>query len=73
MYQGLTSSELESFKIVYLIAALFSVISFPFIPLNGIIVSYEKFIQLKSCDLIHRLIVVALMTGCLLIGLVCML
>ena len=68
MYQGLTSSELESFKIVYLIAALFSVISFPFIPLNGIIVSYEKFIQLKSCDLIHRLIVVALMTGCLLIG-----
>ena len=39
--------ELESFKIVYLIAALFSVISFPFIPLNGIIVSYEKFIQLN--------------------------
>ena len=68
IYQGLTSEEMESFKVVYLIASLFCVFSFPFIPLNGIITSYEKFIQLKSCDLIHKLIVVALMTGCLLMG-----
>lgn len=40
MYQGLTSSELEMFKIVYLIAALFSVISFPFISIKWLIVSY---------------------------------
>lgn len=68
IYQGLTSNELESFKVVYLIATLFCVISFPFIPLNGIITSYEKFIQLKTCDLLHKLIIVALMTGCLLMG-----
>lgn len=68
IYQGLTADELGDFKIVYLIAALFCVISFPFIPLNGIISSYEKFIQLKSCDLIHRIIVVVLMTSCLLLG-----
>lgn len=68
LYQGLTSSEMESFKIVYLIAALFCVISFPFIPLNGIITSYEKFIQLKVCDLIHKFIIVGLMAGCLLMG-----
>lgn len=68
IYQGLTASEMGDFKVVYLIAALFCVISFPFIPLNGIITSYEKFIQLKSCDLIHKLLVVVLMTVCLLSG-----
>jgi len=68
LYQGLTLAELHDFKIVYLISALFCVISFPFIPLNGIITSYEKFIQLKTCDLLHKLIIVVLMTCCLLFG-----
>lgn len=68
MYQGLAASEMGDFKVVYLIAALFCVISFPFIPLNGIISSYEKFIQLKSCDLIHKILIVILMTLCLLCG-----
>ena len=68
MYQGLTASEMSDFKVVYMIAALFCVISFPFIPLNGIIASYEKFIQLKSCDLIHKIIIVVLMATCLLMG-----
>lgn len=68
LYQGLTSDEMNSFKIVYLIASLFCVFSFPFIPLNGVITAYEKFIQLKSCDLIHKLLVVVLMTACLLLG-----
>ena len=68
LYQGLTATEMSDFKVVYLIAALFCVISFPFIPLNGIITSYEKFVQLKSCDLIHKILVVVLMTICLLSG-----
>lgn len=68
IYQGLTTTEMADFKVVYLIAAAFCVISFPFIPLNGIISSYEKFIQLKSCDLIHKFIVVVLMSICLLSG-----
>ena len=68
IYQGLTPEEMASFKLVYIIASMFSVVSFPFLPLNGIITSYEKFIQLKSCDLIHKLIIVGLMTACLLLG-----
>lgn len=68
IYKGLTIEEMENFKIVYIIASLFCVISFPFIPLNGIITSYEKFIQLKSCDLLHKLIIVVLMSGCLIMG-----
>lgn len=68
IYSGLTSVEMGNFRIVYLIAALFCIISFPFIPLNGIITSYEKFIQLKSCDLIHKLLIVILMTISLITG-----
>lgn len=68
LYKGLTLDELERFKIVYVIAASFSVLSFPFIPLNGIVSAYELFVQLKSCDLIHKLVIVVLMTGCLLLG-----
>lgn len=68
MYQGLTLEEMSSFKIVYLISSFFCVVSFPFIPLNGVITSYERFVQLKSCDLIHKLLIVVLMTGCLLLG-----
>ena len=68
IYQGLTSDELSSFKVVFLVAGLFCIISFPFLPLNGVITSYEKFIPLKTCDLIHKVIVVGLMTCCLLLG-----
>lgn len=68
IYHGLTPEEIERFKIVYIIAAGFSVISFPFIPISGVLSSYEKFIQLKSCDLVHKLIIVVLMTICLLSG-----
>lgn len=68
LYQGLSPDDMDKFKIVYIIASLFCVISFPFIPLNGIITAYEKFIQLKSCDLLHKVIIVVLMTTCLLMG-----
>lgn len=68
IYQELTLDELEKFKVVYVIAASYSIMSFPFIPVGGIICAHEKFIQLRLCDLAHKLIKVALMTGCLLLG-----
>lgn len=68
IYQGLSPKEMELFKKVYIIASMFCLISFPFLPLNGVITSYEKFIQLKSCDLAHKLIIVAMMSICLLLG-----
>ena len=68
IYQELNSEEIEKFKIVYCVAALFSVISFPFIPLNGVLNANEKFVQLKSCDLIHKFLIVGLMSTCLLLG-----
>ena len=55
IYQGLTSQEIEQFKVLYLIVAGFNIISFPFSPLSGILNAYEKFIQLKICSLISKI------------------
>lgn len=68
IYESLTPEEIAKFKVVYAVAAIFSVISFPFIPLNGILSANEKFIQLKLCELLNKLLIVGFMSGCLLLG-----
>lgn len=68
IYQELTPMEIEKFKVVYAMAAVFAVFSFPFIPVNGILSAHEKFVQLKLCDVVHKLIVVGAMSVCLLAG-----
>ena len=68
IYSNLTAVELERFKVVYCIAALYSVISFPFITTNGVLTAYEKFVQQKVADVIYRLISILLMIVALLKG-----
>src|SRR5690625_763706 len=68
IFQELTPNEIEKFKVIYIIAALFSVISFPFLTLNGVLTSYEKFTQLKLCDLFNRVLTVSLIVIALLSG-----
>ena len=68
IYKELTPDEIGKFKVVYVIAACYSVISFPFIPANGVLTAYEKFVQLKLCDVAHKLIMVGTMSICLLLG-----
>lgn len=68
IYEKLSAKEISQFKVIYVIASVFSVISFPFIPLNGILSANEKFIQLKLCELAHKLIIVGTMSICLLAG-----
>lgn len=68
IYTGLTPEELDKFSTIFLIAAFYCVISFPFIPQNGILTSYEKFVQLKLCDLFHKIFIVVSMSACLLLG-----
>ena len=60
IYVNLTADELRQFKVVYIIAASFSIVNLPFVTFNGILTAYEKFIQLKLADLIYRAIVVTL-------------
>lgn len=68
IYSELTQDEVEKLKIIYLITSGYSVFSLPFITLNSILSSYERFKALKLCDLIHKLMVLALMVIALSVG-----
>lgn len=68
IYVGLTVNELKQFRIVFLIIAVYNLINFPFVTLNGILTSYEKFIQLKLADLLYKVLVVVFSVGVLLLG-----
>ena len=61
IYVSLTPAELSRFRVVYIISSLYSVVSLPLnATVNGILSSYEKFVQVKLCDVIHKLCTVAL-------------
>jgi O-antigen/teichoic acid export membrane protein len=68
IYIGLEAAELQQFRILYIIIASFSVISFPFTILSGIFNAYEYFVQLKLCDLLQKLFTIALIVFALLQG-----
>ncbi len=68
IYVRLTPAELEQFKVVYVISALFSVINFPFVTFNGILTAYEKFVPLKVIDLLYRVFNIGFTVIALLMG-----
>lgn len=69
IFVSLNAEEMASFKVIYLIAAIYSVLSFPFVTLNGILVSYEQFVVQKIADIAYRSITVVLTVVALLNGL----
>lgn len=68
VYVNLSATELEKFKVLFIIVALFSVVSFPFSNLNGILTSYEKFVVLKLCDFFNKALNILLVVIALLLG-----
>lgn len=68
IYVKLSPEEIYRLKIVFVISAAYSLISFPFVTLNGILTAYEKFIYIKLGDLIYRFLIVGLMVIALLNG-----
>lgn len=68
IYTNLSAAEMETFRGLYVIVGLYSVVSFPFITLNGILNAYERFIELKLADLFHKVFIIAAMVVCLLMG-----
>lgn len=68
IYVKLSPAEIEQFKVVYIISALFAVLNFPFVTLNGILNSYEKFVQQKLADIIYRVLVIPLTVIALVLG-----
>jgi O-antigen/teichoic acid export membrane protein len=57
IYKELSHEELDIFKSVFVIAASYAVFTFPFKPLDGLLMSYDKMIFFKSLDLLNRVIV----------------
>lgn len=68
IFVNLTAAEIDQFRVVYVISAVFSVINFPFVTFNGILTAYEKFVPLKVADLLYRLCNVGLTVLALLLG-----
>ena len=66
--KNLTAEELSTFKSLYVVVGLYSVVSFPFINLNGILTAHERFVELKLADLFHKVFIIVAMVICLLIG-----
>lgn len=54
IYAGLTAEEIKIFRELYLIVASYAVVSFPFMPLSGIMYAYEKLIETKVCEVFQK-------------------
>lgn len=68
IYVNLTPDELEKFKVIFVIAGSMSVLSFPFLPQNGVFTAYERLYALKMFDLIAKIVTVATIVISLLMG-----
>ncbi|WP_334058726.1 polysaccharide biosynthesis C-terminal domain-containing protein [Polaribacter sp. P097] len=62
IFQGLSPEELVKFEFIYAVVAIFSIFSFPFVHLDGTILAHEKFVQLKLCDLLYKILIASSMT-----------
>ncbi len=68
IYPELSVAEIKKFKGLYLIAVINCIVTFPFIPLDGLLHSYERFIESKICGFIHKAISIILTVTALLFG-----
>ncbi len=60
MYKNLSPGDLVVLKRLYIIVAVYSVVTFPCIPFTGTLTANEKFIEVKLCELVQRIVSVAL-------------
>ena len=59
-FTGLTEYEITILKKMYIISGTSAVSLFLFIPLDGILTAYEKFFELKFCELFRKVTIIAL-------------
>ena len=68
LYAGLSASEIEVFKSLYIVVALYSVISLPFMSQQSVLIANERFVAFRASGLVQKLFVAALTIACLLSG-----
>jgi O-antigen/teichoic acid export membrane protein len=69
IYVNLAPAELKQFKVVFAIAGIYSVLSFPCTTFNGVLNAYEQFVPLKVADMVQRVGSVLLTVAALWLGL----
>lgn len=68
IFSQLNDQEIAKFKVIYCIAGVFSVLSFPLIPVQGAMIANEKFVVDKISNLAQKVIIIFLMVTALLLG-----
>lgn len=68
IYVELMPLEIEKLKTLYVITGLFTIVSFPFKPFDGILIANERFAFIKLVDLLHKLTTVFLLVAALTFG-----
>lgn len=68
IFRGLTTLEVERFRIIFLVIAVYSVCSFPFNTFIGVLTAYEKFVPLQKSNILQKLTLVLSMSIALLFG-----
>lgn len=68
IYANLGADQIGIFKQLYIIVAIYSVISLPLISFNGILTANEKFIALNGLNLVQKISAVGLIVFALLLG-----
>lgn len=60
IYKGLTFEQLKTLKIIFPIVAVYNLINFPFLSLEGSFISHEQFIAYKGLNLLQKILYTAL-------------
>lgn len=68
IYVELSHAELNTLKSLYVIVATYSVISFPLLPINGVLLAAERLVSLRLTSLSEKVVTVVLTVGALLLG-----
>lgn len=68
VFAGLTPAEVDRFKGLYLIAAIFSVLNFMFKPMGGAMMAYEYFVEERALELINKVGIVIVVCMALALG-----
>ena len=68
IFINFTLEEIIRLKVVFLIVGGFSLIIFPLMPLEGILISYEKFVPLKLFSLFQKIFSIILVVIALYLG-----
>ena len=68
IYARLSLDQLVVFKRLFVVIALYSVVSFPLASLNGMLTANELFVKLNACNLAQRVLTVGLIVASLIMG-----